>query len=249
MASLQESVDLQRKLAEEQPEAFPLDLAGSLHALSEMQSAFGQREAGLASRQEAVRVAERMAPEAERLLEATDQPRPEGERLAMAKALALCNGGDPRLREERRWVEVPAGWYWRGAAEEDPNADEDETPAGLVEVSGFQLQRWPVTVGEYLRFVDAKGYEMPAPLWSPEGLAWREKDAMTAPDAWVVQLRRPHNVPVTGVSWWGGSVSLVCVSVSSAAIASLASSRTSGGSIGVRRLKRNGVFGATSGGI
>ncbi len=70
-----------------------------------------------------------------------------------------------------------------------------------MEVSGFRIQRWPVTVGEYLRFVEAKGYEA-VDGWSPEGLARRAKDGWSSPHEWAAQLKQPHNVPVTGVSWW-----------------------------------------------
>jgi formylglycine-generating enzyme required for sulfatase activity len=147
------------------------------------------------------RVVERMAAEAERLLDEAGQPGPEAERVTVAAALALGNGSDPRLREERRWVEVPAGAYWRGAAEGDEGAEDDEVPAGLVEVSGFWMARWPVTVGEYARFVEGKGYAAPEG-WSAEWLAWRAKDAITGPDRWEAQVQQPQNVPVTGVSWW-----------------------------------------------
>jgi formylglycine-generating enzyme required for sulfatase activity len=121
--------------------------------------------------------------------------------VTAAAALSLGNGGDPRLREERRGVEVPAGPFWRGAAEGDEQAYSWEQPAGLVEVSAFRIQRWPVTVGEYVRFVDAKGYAA-TEGWSVEGLAWRAKDGIAAPHRWEAQLKLPHNVPVTGVSWW-----------------------------------------------
>jgi formylglycine-generating enzyme required for sulfatase activity len=84
----------------------------------------------------------------------------EGVRIGIGEALGRV--GDTRLREEQRWVEVPAGLGWRGAAEGGERADQDdEVPAGLVEVSAFRVQRWPVTVGEYVRFVDAKGYAAP----------------------------------------------------------------------------------------
>jgi formylglycine-generating enzyme required for sulfatase activity len=121
-------------------------------------------------------------------------------RLGIGEALGRV--GDPRLSEANRWVEVPAGPFWRGAAPKDKDAAGDEEPAGLVEVSAFRIQRWPVTVGEYAQFVEAKGYEVGAPVWSADGLAWRAKDATLAPDEWAGQLKGPHNVPVTGVSWW-----------------------------------------------
>jgi formylglycine-generating enzyme required for sulfatase activity len=114
---------------------------------------------------------------------------------------ALGRAGDPRLSESARWVEVPGGPYRRGALEGDEDAFEREKPSGLVEVPAFRMQRWPVTVGEYARFVEAKGYAS-REGWSPEGLAWRERESVTAPEGWAAQVGQPHNVPVTGVSWW-----------------------------------------------
>jgi formylglycine-generating enzyme required for sulfatase activity len=124
------------------------------------------------------------------------------EKVRLGIGEALGRVGDTRLSEERRWVEVPAGPFWRGAAPEDKDAKDNEKPAGLVELSGFRVQRWPVTVGEYARFVDTKGYEVGAPVWSAEGLAWQAKEAIVTPDGWDGQLKGPHNAPVTGVSWW-----------------------------------------------
>src|SRR5262249_35981720 len=87
-----------------------------------------------------------------------DPGAPEEVRIGIAEALGRV--GDPRLLlEKNRWVEVPAGAFFRGAADKDRDADDDERPAGMVEVSTFRIQRWPVTVGEYARFVEeAKGY-------------------------------------------------------------------------------------------
>jgi formylglycine-generating enzyme required for sulfatase activity len=148
------------------------------------------------------RVVETMAGEAERLLEDERQPGAEGDRVTLAGALSLGNGGDPRLREERRWVEVPAGPFWRGAADGDGGATKDERPAGLVVVSAFLIQRWPVTVGEYLRFVDARGYEAGASVWSLPGLRWLAENSISSPRRLEEQLKRPYNVPMIGVSWW-----------------------------------------------
>jgi predicted MPP superfamily phosphohydrolase len=148
------------------------------------------------------RVVERMAAEAERLLEDKRQPGAESDRVTLAGALSLGNGGDPRLREERRWVEVPAGPFWRGAAQGDRDAGPFEKPAGLVDVWEFRIQRWPVTVGEYLRFVDAKGYDVGMLVWSKGGIRWRATERISAPGRWEKQLKGPHNAPVVEVSWW-----------------------------------------------
>ncbi len=54
LISMQEAVDLRRKLAQARPDAFLPDLAMSLNNLGAMQAALGQREAALVSAEEAL---------------------------------------------------------------------------------------------------------------------------------------------------------------------------------------------------
>ena len=118
----------------------------------------------------------------------------------MADALGCF--GDPRLDLSLRWVEIPAGRFWRGAAEHDREAHSLEKPAGWVTVSGFWIQRWPVTISEFEAFVvKGDGYQNQA-WWSDEAWAWRESNEIRTPGGWAPQLEGPRNVPVTGVSWW-----------------------------------------------
>ena len=81
--------------------------------------------------------------------EGSAQPRDRG-------AVARCLGrlGDPRLTATRRWVEIPASMFWRGAASDDPDAYENERPGARVRVDAFEFGRWPVTIAEFERFVD-----------------------------------------------------------------------------------------------
>ena len=95
-------------------------------------------------------------------------------RIAVAEALG--KGGDPRLAPGvDHWLPVP----------------------GLED---FRLGKYPVTVEEYQRFVEGRGYEE-AQHWSVEGWELKEKESWSAPESWVEQLEHP-NRPVTGVSWW-----------------------------------------------
>jgi hypothetical protein len=92
------------------------------------------------------------------------------ERLEAAEALGQA--GDPRLRlpnDEDYWVAIPG--------------------------ERFQIGRFPVTVEEYRRFVEAGGYQDEA-WWKAEGFGkW------TAPGRWDEQMLHP-NWPVTEVSWY-----------------------------------------------
>lgn len=109
--------------------------------------------------------------------------RPEGaarvpvkDRIAAAEALG--RGGDPRLapeRAEENFIKVPR-------------------------LGGLRLGKYPVTVEEYQRFVESRGYEEPR-FWDAESWARREKAEWEGPGSWEAQLETP-NRPVTWVSWY-----------------------------------------------
>src|SRR5262245_49916317 len=56
-------------------------------------------------------------------------------------------------------VEVPPGWFWMGWAEGVPA----ERPCHRVWTDGFAIGRYPVTNGEYARFLAAR--PVPPPPW------------------------------------------------------------------------------------
>lgn len=97
---------------------------------------------------------------------------PIGERIAAAEALGRC--GDPRLRPE-------VGNF------------------RAVPDTAVLLGKYPVTVEEYQRFVDARGYE--DERWWEDGWAVKEKEGWENPGSWEGQLATP-NRPVVEVSWW-----------------------------------------------
>ncbi len=107
---------------------------------------------------------------------------------------------DPRLTEKKRWIVVPAGRFWRGS-----NEYEDEEPEGWIEVSEFAVQRWPVTVAEFSRFVEDGGYRDRS-FWSDGGWSWREGEPSTEPTiepgSFDEQRGRSGNHPIVEVSWW-----------------------------------------------
>jgi len=55
-------------------------------------------------------------------------------------------------------VEVKGGRFWMGSAEEDGNAQQDERPRHLAEVSDFFIAKYPVTVREFACFVQETGH-------------------------------------------------------------------------------------------
>ena len=136
----------------------------------------------------------------------TDMFTPEGSkpfpielRIAAAEALGLA--GDPRLADESlRWVSIPAGTFLMGAQQQDqkapnynPMARDNETPQTL-ELSGFHIGRWPVTVQDYALFIEDDGYA--------EHIWWLKIfDEWQNPKDWQQQTEHP-NRPVVGVSWY-----------------------------------------------
>jgi hypothetical protein len=100
-------------------------------------------------------------------------------KVRIAAAEALGRGGDPRIAAERdNFLAVPG-------------------------LNGVRLGKYPVTVGEYQRFVESRGYEEEK-HWDGEGWSHHEVGNWTAPGNWGRQLETP-NCPVTEVSWFEAS--------------------------------------------
>jgi gamma-glutamyl hercynylcysteine S-oxide synthase len=81
-------------------------------------------------------------------------------------------------------VRVPRGKAILGTARGSiPFGWDNEFPACQVEVSKFEIDTAPVRQSEFLRFVEAGGYEQSC-LWEPEGWAWRTRRAIRHPLSW-----------------------------------------------------------------
>jgi formylglycine-generating enzyme required for sulfatase activity len=135
----------------------------------------------------------------QRIVEDPSQAAVLEDRAAIGDALGLY--GDPRLSAARRWIEVPRGRFFRGAATADKEADRDEKPSGWIELTRpYHIQRWAVTAGEYAEFWSDGGYRDDR-WWSKEGRAFRDARSIAAPESWEAQ--RPFaSRPVVGVSWY-----------------------------------------------
>ena len=94
--------------------------------------------------------------------------------LRIAAAEVIGRWGDPRFEEGvDNFVDVP----------------------GL----GIALGRYPVTVGEFQRFVQDKGYER-REVWDEDGQGWLRQQRRRQPWAWEAQVEHPTR-PVFWVSW------------------------------------------------
>ena len=111
------------------------------------------------------------------------------ERASAGDTLAAL--GDPRFRPDAwflpdepllGFVEIPAGPFTMGSdPDQDPEyARKEELPQHQLDLPGFYMARYPVTVAQFQRFCDVSGYQ-------PED-----------PDS----LRDPANRPVRWVTWY-----------------------------------------------
>jgi gamma-glutamyl hercynylcysteine S-oxide synthase len=82
-------------------------------------------------------------------------------------------------------VEIPAGWATLGLrrVRSDEFGWDNEFGAHEVNVPKFAIENYNVTNREYLRFIQAGGYES-RNLWSEEGWAWRTQEEIKHPIYW-----------------------------------------------------------------
>ena len=64
-----------------------------------------------------------------------------------------------------------------------PFAYDNEQPPHIVELEGFRIDKFPVTNGEYLAFIEENGYQTRS-LWSAEGWAWKAENKIEHPLYW-----------------------------------------------------------------
>lgn len=66
----------------------------------------------------------------------------------------------------------------------------------------LQVSSFPVTVGQFRRFVEAGGYKCPV-FWSRRGQAWLAETGAGAPSFWgQIEYCGDESLAVTGVSFW-----------------------------------------------
>jgi formylglycine-generating enzyme required for sulfatase activity len=99
-------------------------------------------------------------------------------------------------------IEIPGGTFWMGAQKESSNqphydqaAWADEAPVHQVTLAPFYISKYPITVGQYQRFVAAKGYRLEK-YWTHGRF-----QQFTAPEKLDEQLNYLTR-PVVYVSWY-----------------------------------------------
>ncbi len=91
--------------------------------------------------------------------------------------------GNPRVKT--RLVEIPAGTTTLGLKHEtgDEFGWDNELDPHVADVAGFAMESGNVTNQDFLRFMQAGGYENPA-LWDKEAWEWKEKERVEHPAFW-----------------------------------------------------------------
>ncbi len=111
----------------------------------------------------------------------------------MLQAIALMNDAPfepahrlaaPRtkLPPDTSMVIVPAGRFQAGATTA-PGAYDNERPAHWVDLPAFWIDTAPVTVGEWLAFIEDGGYSR-REAWSEAGWEWRRAEGCEHPLGW-----------------------------------------------------------------
>lgn len=117
---------------------------------------------------------------------------------------ALGQVGDQRIdtRRDDYWVTIPGDSFLMGAQRDNPrqpNYDEeaypDEKPVHRVELNEFRIAKYPVTVGQYKKFIEQDGYR-DVRFWTSGGF-----EQFSEPYDWTGQQAYPTR-PVVGVSWF-----------------------------------------------
>ncbi len=110
-------------------------------------------------------------------------------------------------------VLVEAGPFTMGT-DTEPWAFDNERSAHTVDLPAYYIDTTPVTNAQYLRFIEAGGYDDPR-HWDPEGWAWRQKAGLEHPQFWQYEgpgswsvdrfghrIPLPPDEPVQHVCWY-----------------------------------------------
>lgn len=95
-------------------------------------------------------------------------------------------------------VYVPEGVFQMGSDHPAVILD-NEGPSHRCYLSGYWIDRFPVTCADYRRFMQTGGYQQEQ-LWGPEGWQWLQHNPISQPLYWQ---DNPvwDNHPVCGISW------------------------------------------------
>ncbi|MBZ5695128.1 MAG: SUMF1/EgtB/PvdO family nonheme iron enzyme [Acidobacteriia bacterium] len=107
---------------------------------------------------------------------------------------------DPRPAPRLRQVTIPSGVATLGQPRGNPHSFgwDNEFGEQRITVPSFSIDAFPVTNGEYLKFVRAGGYEKSG-YWKPEDWEWIHRERMQHPHFWV---QRSSSLPADPDTQW-----------------------------------------------
>jgi formylglycine-generating enzyme required for sulfatase activity len=77
-----------------------------------------------------------------------------------------------------------------------------EQPQHNISLKTYSISKYPVTVGEYRKFLNAKGYQK-REYWTEAGWLWVQSNNREQPDYWhELKWTWDDKLPVIGVSWY-----------------------------------------------
>lgn len=120
--------------------------------------------------------------------------------------------------EEIRMIRIDAGPFTMGTSEREIDIIERqddlakkwrikgnfsrEQPQCTISLKPYLISKYPVTVGEYRKFLKAKGYQT-RQYWTETGWLWVQSNNRKQPDYWNEQKWTWNDkLPVIGVSWY-----------------------------------------------
>ena len=95
-------------------------------------------------------------------------------------------------------VEIPAGEFEMGSNR--INVLDCESQAHRLFLESYSIDRYPVTCGEYRRFMAESGYQNPE-FWSEPGWQWLQTHQVSQPLYWQ-DATEWDDRPVCGVTWY-----------------------------------------------
>jgi iron(II)-dependent oxidoreductase len=118
---------------------------------------------------------------------------------------------DPTPAPQPRQVTIPAGLATLGQSRQaaDSFGWDNEFDSEQVTVPSFSVDVFPVTNHEYLKFVQAGGYENQS-YWRPEDWEWRRQQGLDHPQFWIRRSSSSATDPETQWEFRGmfGTISL-----------------------------------------
>ena len=103
---------------------------------------------------------------------------------------------DPSPAPEQRQALIPSGTATLGQHPGESFGWDNEFETQKIFVPNFSIDAFPVTNGQYLKFVQANGYDDPG-YWTAEDWAWKIQQRMEHPNFWLSRSSSPASAADT----------------------------------------------------